>query len=139
MKAIIISNGTGEDVALRIHLDKSSPMNNGKSDTLTMSLGSKGGNSKAAFLRGFGTWSRKDFEQLNESISEIRVITKKDTTVYNRKESLSSILPQKRLGILNNKMKIKLPNNRSAGRQRSAFKSGTTQTLSDSSPLKPNK
>ena len=110
-KTLFIKNKTGKDASIKI-FQKSQIEYSGnkffsnKSDTIEYSLTSSGNNSQIWYLYGFGIWSKNDLNEMHQSIKEIQIISKSDTTRLKSKEELNTILPRKRFGLLNNYLKI---------------------------------
>ena len=107
-RLLTIQNRTGKDLTFKMIKNPNSKYFVQNPDIVSHTLRAKGDSSEIVYLFALGVWSKQDLSELQSSINQIQVISNSDTTIYKTKEELLLILPQKRRGLVNNYLKIKI-------------------------------
>ena len=109
MKHVIISNHTKKLVTIQIEQDTTNQLSLGRQNEITYTLTSSGDSSEVGFIYGFGMFSKEDLISFNSMIHKITIDTEDEKCVLTGPE-LEEFLPKRRLGLLNNWLKIKIEN-----------------------------
>lgn len=109
MKHIIISNETNELITVQIEQDTTNQLSLGPKSELTYTLTSSGDSSEVGFIYGFGMFTKEELTSFNSMIHKV-MISSGDKRCEISGEELKEYLPQKRRGLFNNWLKLKIKN-----------------------------
>ncbi|WP_187262492.1 hypothetical protein [Pontibacter beigongshangensis] len=107
-KTLTIKNKMREDITIRVKVKPNSRYFFSESDSAEFSLIAKGMKSEVLIYYGFGFWTKSELTEIHNSIEEVQIISKSDTTNFTSKEELQFILPKRRRGLLNNFLEVKI-------------------------------
>lgn len=109
LKHVIISNETKELVTVQIKQDTTSQLSLGSKSEITYTLASSGDSSEVGFIYGHGMFTKDGLTSFNSMIQKITISSgDKSCEIYG--EELKKYLPDKRRGIFNNWLKLKIKN-----------------------------
>jgi len=102
---IELINLSGADALYVLYREKEK----GQIDTLTIEISGIEGKNKVGILSSFGeTWTNEKIKEYFGSVQEMQIITTTDTIVFKEKEEMFNYFKERRKGVFNQTIRIKL-------------------------------
>ena len=109
LKHVINSNQTKHHVTILIEQDTSNILALGNESILQYEFSATGDSSQVGWIYGFGNFSKEDLSTFKSMIKQITISRNGEKCVISGTD-LEDLLPQRRRGLLNNYLKIKIKN-----------------------------